>query len=68
MSYIVIPVYNFACDAPGCNTSNWEYTPANQGPANVPLLTIAHRLLRKDGWTVRRVNGGWEHLCPDHKR
>ena len=70
MSYIVIPVYDFACDNPGCSAI-WECTPANMGTSK--LLDKAHELLRAEGWTANRnYEVGavgyctWVHYCPEH--
>lgn len=70
MSYFVIPVYDFACDSPGCSHT-CENMPANMGTTK--LLDKAHELLRADGWTVKRNYelgtvgyGTWMHYCPEH--
>lgn len=48
MSYIVIKVYNFECDWPGCNVTNIEVAPV---PAT---LREAVKILRKaEHWTVK---------------
>jgi hypothetical protein len=53
MSYIVIRVYSFECDHPGCDT-------IEEGSG--PYITDAIRELRRWGWTIRR--GG--DFCPKH--
>lgn len=56
MSYIVLKVYSFECDAPHCLII------AEVGPeAN---LRAAERILRhNEGWSVR----SGEHFCSEHK-
>lgn len=68
MSYIVIPVYDFACDHDGCSQTIENVPHQHVSRAHEPMLTIAHRLLRKDGWTARRnaSEKRWEHYCPEH--
>lgn len=65
MSYIVIPVYDFACDSPGCSCIE-DVTPANMGTFR--LLDKAHELLRADGWRTVRQRDGWLHYCPQHNQ
>jgi hypothetical protein len=57
VSYIVIRVYNFECDWPGCPVSNIEVSSATD-------LRDARRILRKtEHWTTDRDG---RDLCPKH--
>jgi hypothetical protein len=59
MSYIVIKVYSFACDSPGCDRQI-DTMPSYRGDS---LLRGAERDLRKvERWTV----DGRKHYCPKH--
>lgn len=61
MSHIVIRVYNFACDAPGCGVTNIEVVPRDG------TLRGALRELRdSEGWTVD-LRHGKPQLCPKHE-
>lgn len=56
MSYIVIKVYSFECDWPGCDFAGTE--------VQEPSLREAVKTLKKtEHWTVDG-NGG--HICPRH--
>jgi hypothetical protein len=60
MSYIVIRVYSFECDAPDCNVSNIEVLPRDG------TLRGALRTLRDtEGWTVD-LRHGKPQYCPKH--
>ena len=56
MSYIVIKVYSFECDWPGCNVTNIDICEGD--------LRAALKTLRKtEHWTVDKDG---RHLCPKH--
>ena len=57
MSYIVIKVYNFECDWPGCEVSNIEV-------AEQDLRSALRTLKKTEHWTVDRYG---RHICPKHK-
>lgn len=58
MSYIVIKVYSFECDYPGCNVTNIEVLPhAGEG-----LRGALKELRRSEHWTVK----DGKHYCPKH--
>lgn len=61
MSYIVIPVYSFECDHPGC-TQTYDSTPGNHG--NHRLLDAANAELRTQGWAAK----DGKHYCPQHRQ
>lgn len=55
MSYIVIRIYSFECDYPGC-----EQVEEHGGP----FIADGLRGLRSGGWTITRDR---KHYCPKHK-
>jgi hypothetical protein len=59
MSYIVIRVWSFECDFPGCGDCE-EYDGSFS-------ITDARKGLRKRGWTTRHRRGHKpEEFCPRH--
>lgn len=61
MSYIVIKVYSFECDYPGCRVTNMEIVPDQRHQQ--PLLRAAeHELRTSERWTVK----AGRHYCPKH--
>lgn len=64
MSYVVISVYGFSCDRPGCD----EYEEVQPNPDGGKLLDAAFRELRETfRWAVRGSGTSRQFLCPDHK-
>ena len=60
MSYIVIKVYSFECDYPGCDVSNIEVVP----PYGTYLNGAVRELRRSERWTVTRTG----QYCAKHTR
>lgn len=56
MSYIVIRVYSFECDWPGCKITNTDVVEQD-------LRTALRTLRRSEHWTV---NSDGKHFCPNH--
>ena len=60
MSYIVIKVYSFECDYPGCDVTNMEIVPLpNEG-----LREALKGLRNSEHWTVK----DGKHYCPKHTK
>lgn len=67
MSYIIIPVYSFACDSRASCSRLFDAAPLGLQKDGESLLDAAHRLLRAEGWAVRKRSSKAFHLCPEHK-
>jgi hypothetical protein len=57
MSYIVIKVYSFECDWPGCDVTNEDVVEST--------YREALKTLRSTGWTVD-LRHGKPQFCPKH--
>jgi hypothetical protein len=56
MSYIVIKVYSFECDYPGCAVTNCDIEAVRD------LREALKDLRRREHWTVK----DGKHYCPKH--
>lgn len=59
MSVYSTRVYNFACNAPGCEEVTEDILPPNMTDG----ARSAWRVAKEQGWARRRSN---EHFCPTH--